>query len=369
MQAGWRNKYYVNGLEVQLTLIKELRRLFHLGTAMYITPGRMAEVERPSRLQKLLDEENELKRSLSSMNKKINTSKANNGNINEQMEASSKKLKAMTAEEPTLIEEDEKEISYYKATSELFYNQREIDTTNSLLSMFQEDEIRLKKHAEENNELQKRMNQKHLGMSKEVGTPRYLSLVVLLEKVGDEAVYKELGDIMERAATTASSFEAEQDSGSGPRCQDTILGDMDAQTRFEITSKQSNDPPLSRGYTLGSGEDRKITVVILVRDRCPYGKDRIAIGRLRELVNFRYASYIAYEDIVDLTGDEDLTDEDRDIGMSDSTGVSSSLGGEIFLGGKKSWESTSVEIDSEDKRSLVKSSKKLGEVFPGEARE
>ncbi|GJX48148.1 hypothetical protein Tco_0273338 [Tanacetum coccineum] len=93
-------------------------------------------------------------------------------------------------------------------------------------------------------------------MSKEVRTPRYLSLVVPLKKVGDEAVHKELGDRMERAATTASSLEAEQDSGSGPRCQDTILGDVDAQTRFEITSKQSNDPPLSRGYTLGSGEDK-----------------------------------------------------------------------------------------------------------------
>ncbi|GKA24709.1 putative ribonuclease H-like domain-containing protein [Tanacetum coccineum] len=55
--------------------------------------------------------------------------------------------------------------------------------------------------------------------------------------------------------TTASSLEAEQDSGSGPRCQDTILGDVDAQTRFKTTSKQSNDTPLSRGYTLGSGED------------------------------------------------------------------------------------------------------------------
>ncbi|GJT56885.1 hypothetical protein Tco_0991939 [Tanacetum coccineum] len=63
-------------------------------------------------------------------------------------------------------------------------------------------------------------------------------------KVGDEAVHKELGDRMERAATTASSLEAEHDSG-----------DVDAQTRFETTSKQSNDPPLSRGYTLGSGED------------------------------------------------------------------------------------------------------------------
>ncbi|GJY64030.1 putative ribonuclease H-like domain-containing protein [Tanacetum coccineum] len=43
-------------------------------------------------------------------------------------------------------------------------------------------------------------------------------------KVGDEAVHKELGDKMERAATTASSFVAEQDSGSGPKCQETTLG-------------------------------------------------------------------------------------------------------------------------------------------------
>ncbi|GKD10319.1 hypothetical protein Tco_1190004, partial [Tanacetum coccineum] len=42
---------------------------------------------------------------------------------------------------------------------------------------------------------------------------------------------------------------------SGPRCQDTILGGADAQTRFETASKQFDDPPLSRGYTLGSGED------------------------------------------------------------------------------------------------------------------
>ncbi|GKE18637.1 putative ribonuclease H-like domain-containing protein [Tanacetum coccineum] len=64
--------------------------------------------------------------------------------------------------------------------------------------------------------------------------------------VADEIVYKEWEDRMERAATTASSLDAEQDSGninrtqsmatlnesfpqgtnssSGPRCQDTILG-------------------------------------------------------------------------------------------------------------------------------------------------
>ncbi|GJW54365.1 hypothetical protein Tco_0098450, partial [Tanacetum coccineum] len=39
---------------------------------------------------------------------------------------------------------------------------------------------------------------------------------------GDEAIHKELGDRMERAATTASSLEAEQNS--------------DAQTRFEAAN-------------------------------------------------------------------------------------------------------------------------------------
>ncbi|GKB11628.1 uncharacterized mitochondrial protein-like protein [Tanacetum coccineum] len=54
--------------------------------------------------------------------------------------------------------------------------------------------------------------------------------------VGDEAVHKELGDRMERAATTASSLEAKQDIGSGPRCQDTILGGIDAQTSAKTTA-------------------------------------------------------------------------------------------------------------------------------------
>ncbi|GJU44851.1 hypothetical protein Tco_1202117 [Tanacetum coccineum] len=54
-------------------------------------------------------------------------------------------------------------------------------------------------------------------MSKEVGTPRYLSLVVPLTKVGDEVVHKELGDKMERVATTTFSLEAEQDSVNAVR--------------------------------------------------------------------------------------------------------------------------------------------------------
>ncbi|GJR11982.1 putative ribonuclease H-like domain-containing protein [Tanacetum coccineum] len=83
----------------------------------------------------------------------------------------------------------------------------------------------------------------------------YVAAANCYGQVGDEAVHKELGDRMERAATSASSLEAKQDSGSGPRCQDTILGDVDVQTRFETTSKQFNDPPLSKVNTFGSGED------------------------------------------------------------------------------------------------------------------
>ncbi|GJS36386.1 uncharacterized mitochondrial protein-like protein [Tanacetum coccineum] len=51
-------------------------------------------------------------------------------------------------------------------------------------------------------------------------------------KVGDEVVYKELGDRMERAATAASSFEAEQDS-SGPR---TTTARTRANGEVELTA-------------------------------------------------------------------------------------------------------------------------------------
>ncbi|GJV26008.1 hypothetical protein Tco_1378703, partial [Tanacetum coccineum] len=51
-----------------------------------------------------------------------------------------------------------------------------------------------------------------------------------IESVVDEAVYKELDNSLVRAATTASSLEVEQDSGGGPRCQETI-GDTISQTR------------------------------------------------------------------------------------------------------------------------------------------
>ncbi|GKB65461.1 hypothetical protein Tco_0921647, partial [Tanacetum coccineum] len=98
----------------------------------------------------------------------------------------------------------------------------------------------------------------------------------LTDIVADEVIHKVLGDSLVRAATTASSLEAEQDSGNitktrskatpneagsqgntlgdGPRRQETIR-DTIAQTRFENVSKLSNDPLLARGNTLQSGED------------------------------------------------------------------------------------------------------------------
>ncbi|GJU43090.1 putative ribonuclease H-like domain-containing protein [Tanacetum coccineum] len=75
------------------------------------------------------------------------------------------------------------------------------------------------------------------------------------ENVADEVVHKELGDSLVRAATTASSLEAEQNSGGGPRCQETMR-DTTARTRFETVSKHSNNSLLARGNTLQSDEDR-----------------------------------------------------------------------------------------------------------------
>nr|GEV55999.1 hypothetical protein [Tanacetum cinerariifolium] len=64
----------------------------------------------------------------------------------------------------------------------------------------------------------------------------------------DETIHEERGDIVEKAATTAASLDAE--------CQDTILGDRPAQTRFDRLFKQSYELPLLRVNTLRSGDDR-----------------------------------------------------------------------------------------------------------------
>ncbi|GJT25135.1 retrovirus-related pol polyprotein from transposon TNT 1-94 [Tanacetum coccineum] len=118
--------------------------------------------------------------------------------------------------------------------------------------------------------------------------------------VADEAVYKELDDSLVRAATTASSLEAEQDSGNiintrskeapnetgsqrttsggGPRRQDT-MGDIIVQSRFENVSKTSNDSLLigdasKQGRKIDDiDKDAEITLVDETQGR--YGDDQM----------------------------------------------------------------------------------------------
>ncbi|GJU46291.1 hypothetical protein Tco_1203557 [Tanacetum coccineum] len=97
----------------------------------------------------------------------------------------------------------------------------------------------------------------------------------------------------------------DKEKGSGPRCQDTILGDVNAQTRFEITSKQSNDPPLSRGYTLGSGEDSmKLLELMELCTQLPkfaemhnvvaFLEKPVESDRFAEIIDFLKASSVDY---------------------------------------------------------------------------
>ncbi|GKE52337.1 hypothetical protein Tco_1487493, partial [Tanacetum coccineum] len=114
-----------------------------------------------------------------------------------------------------------------------------------------------------------------------------------------------------RAATTASSLEAEQDndnttktrykatlnkfhslrttSSGGPRCQET-MGDTISQTRFENISKHSNDSLLARGNTLRSDEDRiklnelmELSKVESSDDQESLGKDASKQGRINAI--------------------------------------------------------------------------------------
>nr|GEZ96645.1 hypothetical protein [Tanacetum cinerariifolium] len=83
----------------------------------------------------------------------------------------------------------------------------------------------------------------------------------------DGAVYEEWDDSVERSTTTTASLDAKQASDGSPRCQEAIgvpllrlglRGDEEIFEQHELTGnaqQQYNDPPLSRGHTLRSGED------------------------------------------------------------------------------------------------------------------
>ncbi|GJS43032.1 hypothetical protein Tco_0568075 [Tanacetum coccineum] len=126
------------------------------------------------------------------------------------------------------------------------------------------------------------------------------------ENVTDEVVYKELGDSLVRATTTASSLEAEQDSGNiiktrskatpnessslgttsggGPRCQET-MGDTIAQTRFESVSKHSNDSLLARVLDLEKTKTSQHNEIASLKRRVKKleKKDRSRTHKLKRL--------------------------------------------------------------------------------------
>ncbi|GJT76701.1 putative reverse transcriptase domain-containing protein [Tanacetum coccineum] len=71
------------------------------------------------------------------------------------------------------------------------------------------------------------------GIEVKIGNSKVNAVGHYLVLLGEnEIIHEERRDKMERATTTASSLETEQESGIGPRRQDTILGDRPAQTRL-----------------------------------------------------------------------------------------------------------------------------------------
>ncbi|GJT82511.1 hypothetical protein Tco_1056853 [Tanacetum coccineum] len=156
------------------------------------------------------------------------------------------------------------------------------------------------------------------------------------EHVADKAVYKELDNSVVRAATTASSLEAKQDSGNiaktqskatpnessslgttsggGPRRQKTI-GDTISQTRFENVSKHSNDPLLARVLDLERTKTTQAKEIVSLTRRVK----KLEQKRGQELMGLKgYTKHYPVNDQDDadmfdvntLTGDEVLAEQE-----------------------------------------------------------
>ncbi|GJS68551.1 hypothetical protein Tco_0683116 [Tanacetum coccineum] len=148
--------------------------------------------------------------------------------------------------------------------------------------------------------------------------------------VADEAVNEEMDDSLERAATTSTSLDAEQDRGGGPRCQKTI-GDTIAQTRFKNISKTSNDPSLARANQIASLKRRVKKLERRNRSRTHGLKRMYRVGSSRRVESFENEG-LGEEDASkqgrrtnDIDADEDITlvndqDDDDMFGVNDLDG-------------------------------------------------
>ncbi|GJU87020.1 retrovirus-related pol polyprotein from transposon TNT 1-94 [Tanacetum coccineum] len=176
----------------------------------------------------------------------------------------------------------------------------------------------------------------------------------------NKVVHKELGDSLVRVATTASSLEAEHDSGNinktqskatpnesssqgtnsggGPWCQETI-GDTIAQIGFESVSKHFNDSLLARGNTLRSDEDRlKLDEIDgIMRVKKLEKKDRSRIHRLKRLYKVGLTARVESSDNEESLGEDaskqgriDAIDADEEITLVSVHDVNVSAGEEVF---------------------------------------
>nr|GEU98002.1 putative ribonuclease H-like domain-containing protein [Tanacetum cinerariifolium] len=89
--------------------------------------------------------------------------------------------------------------------------------------------------------------------------------------VADEAVNEEMDDSLERAATNATSLDAEQDMGGGPRYQEA-MGDIVAQTRSERVAKVLGEEDASKqGRITDIDSNEDIYLVNVHKDKDIFG--------------------------------------------------------------------------------------------------
>ncbi|GJU20545.1 hypothetical protein Tco_1153887 [Tanacetum coccineum] len=135
--------------------------------------------------------------------------------------------------------------------------------------------------------------------------------------VVDEAVHKELGESLVRAATTASSLEAEQNSGGGPKRQETI-GDTIAQTSLKRRVKKLDQKKWSR--THGLKRLHKVSMSRRVEssgDEDSLGEDASKQGRMinaidadEDITLVNVQANAEMFDVSTLTGDEVFAEQE-----------------------------------------------------------
>ncbi|GJV92850.1 hypothetical protein Tco_1540663 [Tanacetum coccineum] len=141
----------------------------------------------------------------------------------------------------------------------------------------------------------------------------------------NEAVHKELGDSLVRAATSAFCLEAE--------CQET-MGDTTARTRFESVSKNSNDSLLARARVESSGDEESL------------GEDASKLGR-------RINAIDADEDITLVNVQDDADNEMFDVNVLNGeevfvAGQNENVVDEVVVAAQVSTAATTVTITTEE---------------------